>query len=78
MVTNTYLIFSLYQSFAEHEGKTSWADKSLFFKNIDILAEISPEAKFVHLVRDGRDVFHSWRKMDKMKNNVVATALSLA
>lgn len=74
-VTIHDLIHTLYQSFAEHEGKTSWADKSLFFRKIDLLAKIFPEAKFIHLVRDGRDVFHSWRKMDKLKDNVVATAI---
>jgi len=69
------LIDKIYTSFSQHEHKTVWADKSLFFRHIDILSEIFPDAKFIHLVRDGRDVFHSWRKMDKSKNNVATTAI---
>ena len=69
------LINHLYSSYALHEGKELWADKSLFFRNIDLLAELFPESKFIHLTRDGRDIFHSWRKMDKSKDNAASTAL---
>lgn len=74
-VTAAELINQLYTSYAISEGKQFWADKSLFFRRIDLLAEMFPDACFVHLVRDGRDVFHSWRKMDVTKSNVAAIAL---
>ncbi len=74
-ITSHDLINHLYSSFALHEGKELWADKSLFFRHIDLLAELFTESKFIHLTRDGRDVFHSWRKMDKSKDNVASTAL---
>ncbi len=74
-ITTHDLINHLYSSFALHEGKELWADKSLFFRHIDLLAELFTESKFIHLTRDGRDVFHSWRKMDKSKDNVASTAL---
>jgi len=74
-ITLRELIETLYSSFAESEGKSAWADKSLFFRRIGLLSALFPEAKFIHLVRDGRDVFHSWRKMDPTKNNVAAAAL---
>jgi len=74
-ITTHDLINQLYSSFALHEGKALWADKSLFFRHIDLLAELFTESKFIHLTRDGRDVFHSWRKMDKSKDNVASTAL---
>ena len=74
-ITLPKLIETLYSSFAESEGKTIWADKSLFFRRIELLGEIFPTARFIHLVRDGRDVFHSWRKMDPTKDNVAAAAM---
>jgi len=60
-------IFSVYSG---SEGKIIWGDKTpSFFRKIDILFALFPKAKFIHIVRDGRDVFDSWRKMDPSKNN---------
>ncbi len=65
----------LYGSFAQGEGKRYWGDKSLFFRRIDILARMFPQGSFIHIVRDGRDVFDSWRKMDASKDCAPAAAL---
>lgn len=65
----------LYSSYAKSEGKRYWADKSLFFRRIDILARMFPQGSFIHIVRDGRDVFDSWRKMDATKDGAPAAAL---
>lgn len=65
----------LYSSYARSEGKRYWADKSLFFRRIDILARMFPQGSFIHIVRDGRDVFDSWRKMDASKDCAPAVAL---
>lgn len=65
----------LYSSYARSEGKRYWADKSLFFRRIDILARMFPQGSFIHIVRDGRDVFDSWRKMDETKDCAPAAAL---
>jgi hypothetical protein len=65
----------LYSSYARSEGKRYWADKSLFFRRIDILARMFPQGSFIHIVRDGRDVFDSWRKMDATKDGAPAAAL---
>jgi len=73
-ITIKEFIRKLYVSFANFEGKDMWGDKSLFLK-IDVLHEFFPEAKFIHIVRDGRDVFDSWRKIDPTKGNVAVTAL---
>lgn len=69
------LIDSMFMSFCHSEGKSTWGDKSLFFRTIDILTELFPDARFIHIVRDGRDVFDSWRKMDASKNNAAVMAL---
>lgn len=65
----------MYSSYATHEGKSSWGDKSLFFGAMDLLYEMFPQARFIHIVRDGRDVFHSWRKMDPKKSHPTVMAL---
>ncbi|MDL1956536.1 MAG: sulfotransferase [Candidatus Desulfofervidus auxilii] len=75
-ITLKELIESLYLSYAKHEGKIIWGDKTpSLFRKIKLLYQLFPEAKFIHIVRDGRDVFDSWRKMDPTKNNVAVVAL---
>jgi sulfotransferase family protein len=65
----------MYSSYAKHEGKLRWGDKSLFFGAIDLLKEMFPKARFIFIVRDGRDVFYSWRKMDPSKSHPAVMAL---
>jgi len=74
-VSVKYLIEQMFRSYCDKEGKRVWGDKSLFFGSIDILHELFPNARFIHVIRDGRDVFDSWRKMDKTKNNPAVMAL---
>lgn len=69
------LIGAMFSSYCSAEGKTIWGDKSLFFSAIDILGSLFPKSRFIHIVRDGRDVFDSWRKMDPTKNNAAVIAL---
>lgn len=69
------LLDKLYGSFVQSEGKRYWGDKSLFFRRIGILARMFPQGSFIHIVRDGRDVFDSWRKMDASKDCAPAVAL---
>jgi hypothetical protein len=46
-----------YTYYAHTRGKTRYVDKTpIFVLHIPLLASIFPEAVFVHLVRDGRDV----------------------
>jgi hypothetical protein len=48
------VVFSLY---AETHGKSRWGDKTPWYISyIDLLGEMFPDASFVHLVRDGREV----------------------
>jgi hypothetical protein len=47
-------VFAIY---ARSEGKPRYADKTpSYVLEIPLLAEVFPEARFVHLIRDGRDV----------------------
>jgi hypothetical protein len=69
------LLDLIYSSFAKSEGKVVWGDKSLFVRNIPLLSRIFPNSSFIHIVRDGRDVFNSWRTYDETKNCASVTAL---
>lgn len=56
---------ALYGAYAERAGKPRYADKTP--RNVlylDLLAGTFPEARFVHLVRDGRDVVPSMLGLD--------------
>ena len=47
----------VYGLFAEQRGKTRYGDKTQAnIHHLPLLAELFPEARFVHAVRDGRDV----------------------
>jgi hypothetical protein len=47
---------------AEREGKPRWGDKTpIYVRNMRMIAGELPEARFVHLIRDGRDVALSRR-----------------
>ncbi len=70
------LIERLYFSYCDKGGKKIWGDKTpSFFRKIDILFRLFPDAKFIHIVRDGRDAFDSFRKVDQTKNNSAVMAI---
>jgi hypothetical protein len=51
------IIKNLYGLALKGQGKLMWGDKDpIYTQHIEILNEIFPNAKFIHLVRDGRDV----------------------
>lgn len=59
------VVRATYRAYARGQGKPRWGDKTT--KNtFDALriARMYPEAQFVHIVRDGRDVYLSWLNVD--------------
>lgn len=47
----------LYRHYAQHRDKGRYGDKTqLYIHHLPFLAELFPEARFVHVLRDGRDV----------------------
>ncbi|MEA2447809.1 MAG: hypothetical protein QOK47_1446 [Actinomycetota bacterium] len=58
-------IEATYEAFTRAHGKDRWGDKTpRYVENIERLSELFPEARFVHLVRDGRNVALSYAHTD--------------
>jgi hypothetical protein len=65
------LIDAIFQSYADSLGKALWGDKTPFYTpDIDVLHRIFPDAKILHLVRDGRDVVLSQKSIEWMSGNL--------
>jgi hypothetical protein len=57
------IVFAMY---ARSRGKTMYGDKTpLYVSFIEPIAALLPEAKFVHLIRDGRDTVLAYLERDK-------------
>jgi hypothetical protein len=55
--TYAALVDALFMENARGEGKERWADKTPWYVlHMERLLELFPSARFVHLIRDGRDV----------------------
>ena len=53
---------TFYRLYAERHGKARWGDKTPGYDTqLDRIASLLPEARFIHLIRDGRDVMVSVR-----------------
>jgi hypothetical protein len=64
-------IEAIFLTYADSLGKVRWGDKTPFYTpDIDVLHRIFPNAKFVHLVRDGRDVVLSQKSIEWMSGNL--------
>jgi hypothetical protein len=54
---------TFYRLYASRFGKSRWGDKTpLYCKAIDAIRPLLPEARFVHIIRDGRDAALSLRR----------------
>jgi hypothetical protein len=57
------VVFAMY---ARSRGKTMYGDKTpLYVSFIESIADLLPETRFVHLVRDGRDTVLAYLERDK-------------
>jgi Sulfotransferase family len=70
-------IAAVYDAYAKRAGKKRWGDKTpRYVEHIPFIAELFPGSRFVHLVRDGRDVALSYAKVP-FGPKTVAKAASL-
>lgn len=50
-------IRTVFESYARYHGKYVWGDNTpSYISHINVLNELFPDSKFIHIVRDGRDV----------------------
>lgn len=55
---------AFYQLYAARIGKPRWGDKTpLYCLELNTIRAVLPEARFIHIIRDGRDAALSLRKM---------------
>jgi hypothetical protein len=57
------VVRAAFETYADAKGKRRWGDKTPgYVAHIDLLARAFPDALFVHIVRDGREVADSLRE----------------
>jgi hypothetical protein len=60
---------TLYRTYARQHGAERWGDKTpIYASYVDLIHEIFPQAQFVHIMRDGRDVALSM--LDKWEREI--------
>lgn len=68
-------IEAAYRAYARVNGKSRWGDKTpRYVESIPLLAKLWPDGRFVHLVRDGRNVALSYADVPFGPKNVVRAA----
>jgi hypothetical protein len=69
------LVAAIYGELARIEGKPRWGDKTpQYVAEIPTLIELFPEAKILHVYRDGRDVALAWLKTPYGPQNLFTAA----
>lgn len=54
---------AFYRLYAQRFGKPRWGEKTPDYSlHIREIAALLPESRFIHIIRDGRDVAASWRR----------------
>jgi hypothetical protein len=55
---------TFYRLYADRCGKPRWGDKTpIYCRYIESIRRVLPEARFIHIIRDGRDAALSLRRM---------------
>lgn len=68
-------IAAAYRAYAHARGKSRWGDKTpRYVEHIPFLARLFPDGRFVHLVRDGRNVALSYADVPFGPKNVAQAA----
>lgn len=71
--TYSQLSSLVYEEFARNKSKempTYWGDKNNYYiDHLWLLSKLYPNARFVFIIRDGRDVACSYMKMDLLKSD---------
>lgn len=71
----TELVEAIFAEYRMRFGKKYWCDKTPFYtENIDLLHQVIPDARFIHLVRDGRDVSLSQKNISWLPSGIPTIA----
>jgi sulfotransferase family protein len=55
-MTTGEAVAAVFSAYAAERGKARWGDKTpLYMQHLDVLERLFPDARYVHLIRDGRD-----------------------
>jgi len=65
---------AIYDDYMYAKGKTRWGDKSDYLDRLHIINEMFPDAKFIHIIRDGRDVANSVLKLPWGPQDIIQAA----
>lgn len=65
---------AIYNNYANAKGKCRWGDKSDYLDRMHIINELFPDAKFIHIIRDGRDVANSVLKLSWGPKDIIQAA----
>lgn len=71
------MVLAIYERYATLKGAEYYGDKSAFFQHIPLERidhAVNQQAKFIHIVRDGRDVCLSWMKLMVGPKNLAIAA----
>ena len=69
------IVRRVFEAFARLEGKPRWGDKTpQHVLELPTLLQVFPEAKIIHIIRDGRDVAHSWLRTRYHPHNYYTAA----
>lgn len=67
---------AIFTQFAAFAGRTRWGDKTPhYISNLPVLDALYPEAQYIHIIRDGRDMTLSLQKLSFGPKNVIQAAL---
>ena len=65
---------TFYRLYADRFGKPRWGDKTpLYCLDLPLIRRFLPETRFIHIIRDGRDVALSLRRMWFSPGNAIET-----
>ena len=65
---------AIYMAYARGHNKARWGDKSDYLDDLPIINCLFPNAQFIHVIRDGRDVARSVIKLDWGPKDMIAAA----